>query len=386
MGAISLEPPDEAPPEGDPDTIRRPVTPPPVWTPSGHMFVKGSAPTIYEIIGPVGTAKRYPFPDMETFVAMGYGGQPIKTIEDSFLANFPLGPMLPSRRIGVKAIPQRPSDWAAMDENTLREYWVNVFKEGRNLLTYPTAENWGFFWKTEGLKRVYHQWPERAYEPLDTLGTRAPTDNELNQWYMSAALDRWGNSSWAVANGDAPFSRMQAPNGEWYLKFYNGDIKAHGDVPAGKIVIKDAGDWQLGFIKDIADFIGSSICKLGGVVVGLVTTPGAGATAARICEQLTGRNLKDGDLLKGTAPDIYVFSGGQRHLIPDQETFTVLGFSAANIQQLTDAELLAIPLGAAVPSRRTGFHLPDLSGAMPFIIGGGALLLIAMLIPKRKTE
>ena len=56
----------------------------------------------------------------------------------------------------------------------------------------------------------------------------------------------------------------------------------------------------------------------------------------------------DGTLLQGSGPQVYVMQSSQRHWIPDPATFTALGYQWSAIKHIADADLTAIPEGAAM--------------------------------------
>jgi hypothetical protein len=55
--------------------------------------------------------------------------------------------------------------------------------------------------------------------------------------------------------------------------------------------------------------------------------------------------VRDGLLIKGTGPEVYLIEAGQRRWIPDQQTFDARGLDRNHIEVVTDAELTSIPLG-----------------------------------------
>ncbi len=60
--------------------------------------------------------------------------------------------------------------------------------------------------------------------------------------------------------------------------------------------------------------------------------------------------FKDGTLLKGSAPTVYVMSGGRRRAIPDIDTFQALGYRWENVLQIADWHLASIPELPPLPS------------------------------------
>ncbi|WP_019500298.1 hypothetical protein [Pseudanabaena sp. PCC 6802] len=69
---------------------------------------------------------------------------------------------------------------------------------------------------------------------------------------------------------------------------------------------------------------------------------------------LNSLSFKDGTLLKGSLPAVYVISGNKRRLIPDEATFKALGYKWENVQTISDRALSAIP------------ELPPLTGRIIF--------------------
>lgn len=60
--------------------------------------------------------------------------------------------------------------------------------------------------------------------------------------------------------------------------------------------------------------------------------------------------FKDGTLLKGSRAAIYVISSGRRRLIPNGQTFDALGYRWENVQQISDSQLEEIPEMPPLPS------------------------------------
>ncbi|NKB17869.1 MAG: hypothetical protein HC770_06975 [Pseudanabaena sp. CRU_2_10] len=60
--------------------------------------------------------------------------------------------------------------------------------------------------------------------------------------------------------------------------------------------------------------------------------------------------FKDGTLLKGSRAAIYVISSGRRRLIPNGQTFDALGYRWENVQQISDSQLESIPEMPPLPS------------------------------------
>jgi uncharacterized protein YecT (DUF1311 family) len=61
----------------------------------------------------------------------------------------------------------------------------------------------------------------------------------------------------------------------------------------------------------------------------------------------------DGTLLKGSGPKVYVVLTGQRHWIPDPNTFNARGYHWDAIRQVADDDLNAVPEGTQLPSVNT---------------------------------
>ena len=62
---------------------------------------------------------------------------------------------------------------------------------------------------------------------------------------------------------------------------------------------------------------------------------------------------RDGILLKGSQPRVYVIEDGKKRHIPDPATFTHMGFSWHAIRQISDEVLQQIPDGQPLPSVKT---------------------------------
>ncbi|MCD8489321.1 MAG: S8 family serine peptidase, partial [Desertifilum sp.] len=61
---------------------------------------------------------------------------------------------------------------------------------------------------------------------------------------------------------------------------------------------------------------------------------------------------RNGALVKGSGDAVYYMENGYRRHIPDGETFTARGFSWVDVQNISDGDLNAIPLGAPLPSSK----------------------------------
>lgn len=61
--------------------------------------------------------------------------------------------------------------------------------------------------------------------------------------------------------------------------------------------------------------------------------------------------LREGDLVKGSDPAIYLIERGQRRHIPDPQTFDRMGFNWGSVRTLGDSRLNAIPEGPPLPRR-----------------------------------
>lgn len=88
---------------------------------------------------------------------------------------------------------------------------------------------------------------------------------------------------------------------------------------------------------------------------------------------------KNGTLLKGEAPAVYVISSGGRRLIPNEATFEAMGYQWTDIQRISDRELKSIPEYSALPTYATSYAEGTLlkgSGAEIYIIINGKRRLI----------
>lgn len=269
-------------------------------------------------------------------------------------------------------LPARPPTWYGVNEDDLRAAW-DVIKND--------AGGYGFVWLGAG-NTGQHYWTAPEY-PIDLItmcgievngipatipcdlhpGPRPPNARELDQWWAATAVSRWGNNSWWVANGERPFATVHGPDGTRYWKYYNGDQVAHGRQPPGTVSVRIASDDYLGWVGDVAAFIAKNVCLIGGSV--MASQPGAAqaaAGAAGLCRTLLGQNTPATPppgtpggglrLVKGAGPEVYGVENGVRHWIPDPETFAALRLDAAKIENISEDELLRIPLGAPVPSHR----------------------------------
>jgi hypothetical protein len=93
---------------------------------------------------------------------------------------------------------------------------------------------------------------------------------------------------------------------------------------------------------------------------------------------LSSLSFKDGTLVKGSFPAVYVISGNKRRLIPDEATFKALGYKWENIQTVSDRALSAIPELPPI-SARIAFQDGTLlkgSRAAVYVISSGRRRLI----------
>lgn len=73
-------------------------------------------------------------------------------------------------------------------------------------------------------------------------------------------------------------------------------------------------------------------------------------------EQSQGRlplpGYRDGVLVKGSRPEVFVIQGGRKCWIPDPATFKAMGYDWNKIIVIPDSELERIPRGPDIPKRR----------------------------------
>jgi hypothetical protein len=62
--------------------------------------------------------------------------------------------------------------------------------------------------------------------------------------------------------------------------------------------------------------------------------------------------MPDGAIVKASGTDRFLIEGGQRRLIPDEDTFKAMGFKSENIKVISDSDLNSIPLGKPLPSKK----------------------------------
>lgn len=65
---------------------------------------------------------------------------------------------------------------------------------------------------------------------------------------------------------------------------------------------------------------------------------------------LPRQEIKEGDLVQGTGPKVYLIERGRRRRVPDPDTFESMGFAWQRIKRLPDEQLKEIPEGR--PLRR----------------------------------
>jgi hypothetical protein len=89
--------------------------------------------------------------------------------------------------------------------------------------------------------------------------------------------------------------------------------------------------------------------------------------------------FKDGSLVKGNSDEIYLISLGGRRLIPDTKTFEALGYQPENVRQISNRELKSIPEYAPLPFSTASFKEGTLiRGSLPavYVISGNMRRLI----------
>jgi hypothetical protein len=90
-------------------------------------------------------------------------------------------------------------------------------------------------------------------------------------------------------------------------------------------------------------------------------------------------NFKDGTLVKGNTEHIYLISLGGRRLIPDFKTFEALGYQLKNVRRISNREMKSIPDYAPLPVRAIAFKDGTLiRGSLPavYVISGNKRRLI----------
>ena len=82
----------------------------------------------------------------------------------------------------------------------------------------------------------------------------------------------------------------------------------------------------------------------------------------------------DGTLVAGSGPEIYVIIGGTRRWVPDPQTFEAKGYKWDAVEQISDVELNAIPVGIVIqPVRRIEAQADTDLGAGHFMSTGAAI-------------
>lgn len=65
--------------------------------------------------------------------------------------------------------------------------------------------------------------------------------------------------------------------------------------------------------------------------------------SSSLIQPISSQYLKEGDLLQGNGSEIYVLQNGQRRWIPNELTFLTLGYKRGDVKKILDHELMAIP-------------------------------------------
>ncbi|MEG5028365.1 RICIN domain-containing protein, partial [Microcoleus sp. AT8-B1] len=77
-----------------------------------------------------------------------------------------------------------------------------------------------------------------------------------------------------------------------------------------------------------------------------------------------------GSLVQGSEGKVYLIQGNQRRWIPDPETFNAIGLNWGAIQNISDTDLNGIPLGNPLPSRKNGALVTGSDGKVYWMENG----------------
>ena len=105
-----------------------------------------------------------------------------------------------------------------------------------------------------------------------------------------------------------------------------------------------------------------TLALLATIVTGLVAIGTVFVALARFVRpRITrGRYRKDGTLLQRPGhPAVFVVIGGQRHAIPNEETFNEMGYDWGEIQLVPQNVIDGIPYGGELPGRTKGPNVAD---------------------------
>ncbi|MDJ1172572.1 S8 family serine peptidase [Roseofilum capinflatum] len=325
-------------------------------------LVQGSGAAVYYI----DNGYRRDIPDPETFYLMGFEVKNINRIPDSQLNTIPLGRSMPSRKNG--ALVQGFGSEVYYMENGYRRHIPDA-------VTFNVMElNWG------GIQRV-------STEDLNDI----PLGNPLPSQRDGALLHGDGPAVYITENG----YRRLIPDPETFkaMGLDKADIQFISESSLQTIALKN----PLPSRKDgtLLQGFGSEVYYMENgdrrLIPDGVTFNTMGLDLADI-EQVSNDDInaiplgeplpsqRDGALLHGDGPAVYITENGYRRLIPDPETFDAIGLDRGEIQFIAESSLQTIPLKNPLPSRKNG-SLVQGSGSEIYYMESG----FRRLIPDAET-
>jgi hypothetical protein len=192
--------------------------------------------------------------------------------------------------------------------------------------------NWGSGTATECERFI-----EEAFGTKYQYETASDPDRDGAYWNLQdRGLELDPNQPGLIQLGVIVYFEANASNGgAGHAGIYigNGEMISVGDLGVTRSKVSDWSDHVaplLGFAAPREDWPGLTVSD-------------------------TPPNVPDGGLIKGGGPTIFVFSGGQKHAIPDWITFLMQGGAPdlANVQVLSDGVLNAITDGEPISSTST---------------------------------
>ncbi len=249
-------------------------------------LIKGSKSDVYVI----SLGKRQLIPDEATFKALGYKQENVQQILEAQLSLIPeLPPLISITQITFK-------DGSLVKGSGTAVY--AIYAGGRRLVANETI------FKAYGYK----------WENVQTI-----SDLELKSIPEYSALPAY--------NSKFPEGTLIKGTGPAVYIINGGSRRLIPDEPTFNVL-----NYKWEKIQTLSDRELNSISELPQIPSKLIST------------------LKDGSLIKGSGPAIYVINFGRRRLIPNEATFNALGYKWEKIQNVSDQQLSAIPELSPLPA------------------------------------
>jgi hypothetical protein len=132
---------------------------------------------------------------------------------------------------------------------------------------------------------------------------------------------------------------------EGLVAIADGSVIAMGDAHPTGSFLRDAASKNLYYVESGHKYpvVDAAIMSINYPTLRSLTVPTTVLDSYMTSLPMT---LKNGILIKGSAPDIYVISNGMKLLIPTESVFRSIGYAWANVRVVNDAVLAVHPAGA----------------------------------------